>query len=290
MAHRLLLSEISSRIVRNPDRVPENVRLTQEKETLLITLYCRAMESKSTDPILRDAPAEAILDKIDYDFSKLEISRNAQLTTAIRAKQLDLWAQAFIAANPNATVLHLGCGLDSRPYRLTLPAGVRWYDVDYPEVIELRRRLYPEQSGYQMISTSVTEPGWLEAIPADNPALIIAEGLTMYLSEKDVKTLFQRIVAHFPTGQLAFDAYNSLGIRAARNHKSIRATGAVIGWGTDSPRELESWNPRLKFIEEWSFMGADGVNKLPPLPRFMLKLSSLIPKIKNLHRLLRYQF
>jgi O-methyltransferase len=157
-------------------------------------------------------------------------------------------------------------------------------------VIELRRNLYPEQAGYQMIGTSVTEPSWLEAILADKPALIIAEGLTMYLSELDIKALIQRIVAHFPSGQIMFDAYNSLGIRAAKNHKSIKATGAIIGWGTDSPRELESWSPRLKFVEEWSFMGADGVNKLPPLPRIMLKLSSLIPKIKYLHRLLRYQF
>jgi hypothetical protein len=63
-------------------------------------------------------------------------------------------------------------------------------------------------------------------------------------------TLVQRLVSHFPTGQIMFDAYNSLGLRAAKNHKSIKATGAVIGWGTDTPRELETWSPRLKFMEE----------------------------------------
>jgi O-methyltransferase involved in polyketide biosynthesis len=61
-------------------------------------------------------------------------------------------------------VLHLGCGLDSRVFRIDPLATVHWYDIDFPDVIELRRRLYPERHDYTLIPASVTEAGWLDAI------------------------------------------------------------------------------------------------------------------------------
>ena len=77
----------------------------------------------------------------------------------------------------SSTVLHLGCGLDSRVFRIDPPATVRWYDVDLPDVIDLRRRLYPERHDYELIATSVTDLRWLDGIPADRPVLVVAEGL-----------------------------------------------------------------------------------------------------------------
>ncbi|HBY99418.1 MAG TPA: hypothetical protein DEP84_36685 [Chloroflexi bacterium] len=128
----------------------EKVHFTTEKETMLMTLYGRALQSRSKDPILQDKWAEDAVNRIDYDFGKLKMREHRTLLIAIRAKQLDLWTTRYLADHPNATVLHLGCGLDSRIYRIDPPASVRWFDVDYPEVIELRRRLYPERAGYRM--------------------------------------------------------------------------------------------------------------------------------------------
>ncbi|MDO8873008.1 MAG: class I SAM-dependent methyltransferase [Methanoregula sp.] len=119
----------------------------------------------------------------------------------MRAKQLDQWTREFLTANPDSTVLNLGCGLDSRILRIDPPASVRWYDIDLPDVIELRRQLYPVRHDYVMIGSSVTEPGWLDGIPADRPVLVVAEGLLQYLSEKDVTALFCRITEKFPKGQ-----------------------------------------------------------------------------------------
>jgi O-methyltransferase involved in polyketide biosynthesis len=96
-------------------------------------------------PILGDKFADEVVRHIDFDFEKLKVPKGAEITLPMRAKHLDQWTREFLAANLVSTVLHLGCGLDSRVFRIGPPATVRWYDVDMPDVIELRRRLYPER-------------------------------------------------------------------------------------------------------------------------------------------------
>ena len=144
---------------------------------MLVTLYGRALETKRDDPILRDPEAVEAVQRIDYDFAGLKVRRHDVMAIAARAKVLDVWVEEFLANNPRANVLHLGCGLDSRVYRVNPSSDVLWFDVDYPEIIALRQRLFPERDNYQMIGSSVTDPGWLEQIPADRPAAIVAEGL-----------------------------------------------------------------------------------------------------------------
>ena len=137
----------------------EKIQFTKEKETMLVTLYGRALDSQSKGPILRDPAAEEAIQHIDYDFRALNVKWNDILAIAARAKVFDLWATEYLAKEPNAVVLHLGCGLDSRVYRIDPPPSVLWFDVDYPEVIELRRRLFPERAGSEMSASSVTELG-----------------------------------------------------------------------------------------------------------------------------------
>ncbi len=109
----------------------------------------------------------------------------------MRAKQLDDWSTDFLRRHPNAVVLHLGCGMDTRAFRLHPPETVQWFDVDQPNVIALRRKLYDDRDGYRMIGSSVTDEVWLDEIPTDRPMLMVAEGLVMYLTEPEVRTLLQ---------------------------------------------------------------------------------------------------
>ena len=155
----------------------ERVRLTNEKEPYLVTFYGKVLDSRAEDSILGDRFADEAARRIDFDFGTLKVPKGASISLPLRAGHLDQWTREFLAATPSATVLHLGCGLDSRAYRIDPPATVRWYDVDRPEVIDLRRRLYPERHNYAMIGASVTDLAWLDEIPAARPALVVAEGL-----------------------------------------------------------------------------------------------------------------
>ena len=145
-------------------------------------------------------------------------------------------------------MLHLGCGLDARFFRLDPGPGVEWYDVDYPDVADLRRQLYPTRDHYHVVAASVTDPAWLTDIPGDRPVLAIGEGLTMYLTQEDGVALLRRIVDHFPSGELQFDAFNRLGIKSQWTNTVVRRSGATLHWGIDGPDDIIKAVPGLRLL------------------------------------------
>src|SRR5512141_2936608 len=142
----------------------KKIRLTKEKETYLATLYGKAMDATAADPILGDRFAADAVARIDYDFKELKLPSGNEITLPMRALHFDQWTRAFLAANPKSTVLHLGCGLDTRVSRINPGPQIRWYDIDFPDVIALREQRYPQRDGYYQISSSVTDLTWLDAI------------------------------------------------------------------------------------------------------------------------------
>ncbi|MEV0974457.1 class I SAM-dependent methyltransferase [Microtetraspora glauca] len=268
----------------------EKVAFTGARQTLLATLYGRALDSRSDHPVLGDTMAEETVRRIAYDFTRFHLSRGEATGVAMRGRQFDEWTAQFLAAHPDATVVHLGCGLDGRVFRVAPPAGVRWFDVDYPEVVELRRRLYPERAGCRLIGSSVTDPEWTAEIPGDRPTLVVAEGLTMYLTAPTMEALVHRIIDRFPRGQFVFDAVSPLGIRAQRFNRALRAAGATLTWGLDDPRRLESWDPRFTLLTELAAVDLPWIDRLPPHYRIACRIMKLIPPIRRMGLLLRYRF
>lgn len=218
--------------------------------TNLVTLYLRAHESRSPHPILGDRTAAEAVERIDYDFKRIHRSSlpaSNQYLVALRAKRLDDWCAGFLRRQPEAVVLHLGCGLDGRAFRLAVPPSVSWFDLDQPGVIELRRRLYDDTEGYRMIGSSVTEPQWLEHVPPGRPTLIVAEGLLMYLAEGEVRQLLHRLTHRFDCGEMHFDTLSALAPVLSKLF-----TRGIIKWGIRDARELQAWNPRLRLLEQTS--------------------------------------
>lgn len=273
----------------------ERVSLTEERETLLITLAARAGDSRLPGSLLRDTFAAAAVDRIDYDFSKLKIDRDLMIGVSMRGHIFDTWTRDFLARHPEATVLHLGCGLDARVFRVYPRASVRWFDVDYPEVIALRRRLYPERDNYTMIGSSVTEPGWLEAVPADRPTMIVAEGLMMYLGPEAVPSLLARLLGKFPGGELAFDGFSRRGARLVQRHKSVKATGASLHWTIEDPRALAREFPKLELMTDYPAYDSRGydpkqVARMSWKGRLGVMLFGVMPSLARMSRMLRYRF
>jgi O-methyltransferase involved in polyketide biosynthesis len=266
------------------------VQLTGKKATLLATLYGRALDAQSPSPVLGDTMAAEAVGKIDFDFSTTGLRRGDDVAVALRARQLDGWAREFLTTHPTATVLHLGAGLDTRVYRLDPGPGVRWFDVDYPDVTDLRRQLYPSRPGYELIGSSVTDHAWLAHVRGDRPVLVVAEGLVMYLQEDEGKDLFQRVVDHFPSGQFVFDALSRRGIRLQRFNKAIQAAGATVSWGIDSCADLEAVHPRLRCVTALSAVDLDGFEKLTAGAWAMVKLAKVFPAIRRLAVFYRLDF
>ncbi len=233
--------------------------------TNLVTLYLRAHESRSQRTVLGDHAAAEAVDRIDYDFKRIHrtsLPASNQYLVALRAKQLDDWSSDFLARHPDAVVAHLGCGLDGRAFRIVPPPSVRWFDIDQPGVIELRRRLYPalpDTDHYRMIGSSVTDQQWLEQISTGHPALVVAEGLLMYLWETDVRQLIERLTGRFDSGEMLFDTLPPIAPRMSKLF-----TKGITKWGIRDARDMEKWNPRLRFLEQTSVLS--GYRQIPSAP------------------------
>ncbi|WP_406636808.1 class I SAM-dependent methyltransferase [Amycolatopsis sp. WGS_07] len=227
------------------------VDFTGVQSTMLVTLFLRARDTRDPRPILGDRFAAEAVEAIDYDWAKLAKPSIVRSRTgvALRARQFDTWAAEFLREHPDATVLHLACGMDSRAFRLDRPSGVRWFDVDLPDVVALRRKLYADGDGYRMLAASVTDSGWLAEIPADRPALILAEGLLMYLAEDDVRQLLRRLTGHFPSGTVIFDGVSPLTARTTQVLKKVLPPRwypyPVYLTAIRDEADLRRWNPAL---------------------------------------------
>ncbi|WP_029116128.1 class I SAM-dependent methyltransferase [Mycobacterium sp. URHB0044] len=267
-----------------------HVDLSGAPQTMLATFYAKALDAGLPEPILGDRLAKEIADRIDYDWSKTAITPGNSPSVTTRSAHFDDWARQFLAVNPDAVVLHLGCGLDGRFFRLDPGPGVEWYDIDYPEVATLRQQLYPTHDRYHVIAASVTDPAWFADIPRDRPTLMIGEGLTMYLTREDGTALLRRVVEHAPSGELQFDAFNRLGIKSQWMNAVVRRSGATLYWGIDGPDDIVDAVPGVRLLAWVSALETDTFKRLAWYYRAMTKVMTAVPALRYMAQYHRYAF
>jgi O-methyltransferase involved in polyketide biosynthesis len=266
------------------------VDLSGAAQTLLTTLYLKALDAEFERPVLGDRFARDAVNRLDYNWCELGISGRWAPLVTVRTAQYDIWARQFLAVHPDATVVHIGCGLDSRVFRVDPGPGVAWYDVDYPAVIELREQVYPSRAGYHLIATSATDPHWLNAIPADRPVLLLAEGISMYLTEAQGVELLAHVVDRFPSGEIQIDFYNWLGIRSQRAHKLNRKSGSTLHWAVNHPDDVLSRVPGLRLLTAVPFFDASTFERSSLPFRVARQVVRALPPVRTSLQYHRYAF
>jgi O-methyltransferase involved in polyketide biosynthesis len=262
------------------------VKLTPEQETLLITLYAKA---QTENPLFFDAKAREIVGRVDFDFARLKVPYKTVVLVCQRAKKLDAITREFLAEHAGGVVVQLGCGLDGRFWRVD-DGKVKWYDLDMPPVIELRKQFFAGDKRYQLIAASVTDMEWMDRVAAKGqPVLVVAEGLLMYLDEESVRRLVLQLRETFPGCRLAADVFSRMTARSATGHPSLKSTGASLGWGMDDPAEMESWAAGIRLLEEWYFSDDPDIDKLNLGYRLAYKLAGKLTMVRRAHRIVYFQ-
>jgi O-methyltransferase involved in polyketide biosynthesis len=247
--------------------------LTPVEDTLFLTLAGRALDHRSPRPILGDALADRIVRELDYDCGRFGLSASPIINIAHRAKKLDEVAAGFLAAHPDAVGLDLGAGLDTRVFRIDSPPTVDWYDVDLPGVVAARRQLIPRRPHAHDLTADLTDPHWLGGVPSDRPAVVVADGLMAFLADEEMRALLDRIVAHFPSGEIAFNGYTRFAVWAAKHyHGTQSVSGLMKSSGFDDPHEPERWNPRLTLVREILLTREPEVAQFPTVLRLWTQL------------------
>ncbi|MEV5839560.1 class I SAM-dependent methyltransferase [Nocardia sp. NPDC052112] len=227
---------------------------TPAQESLFLTLGGRALDSRLPRPFLGDTMADEVLGKTGYDLGKfpgLSPKMSKVFDIAVRTKRLDEVVRRFVADHPDAVVLDLGAGLDTRIMRVDPPPTVGWYDIDFPEVVVVRQQVLPEQVSAHSLGADLTDPNWLHDVPTGRPTVIVGDGLVGFLPQEAFVALLNRLTGNFPSGELAFNHYTTYAVRAVKRMRSTAViAGGVVNPGFNDPHEPEQWAARLRLVEE----------------------------------------
>jgi O-methyltransferase involved in polyketide biosynthesis len=229
-------------------------------ETLLIPLYNRAMESQRPDAIMKDEKAVALVTQMSYDFDQVRKIRMFEANKVARimlTREMDRYARDFLSRHPEAVVVHIGCGLDSRFERVAeRNSRVEWYDLDLPDVIGLRRKFIGDEGEhYHLLGCSVLEDAWLEAVKvhSQRPFLFLAENVLVYFREAQVKSLVLRLRDHFPGAELVFDGWTPFFVWLGNRQLSSSKFAGLLQWGFWRSQALEGWGEGIHLLGEWGF-------------------------------------
>lgn len=254
-------------------------------KTLYIPLYGKAY-ARSRGLLLQDEKAEQIWEAEGFRLKGKAKSKWLAYYMAMRSAVFDSWTDEQLRENADAVVLHLGCGLDSRCVRVDAPE-TPWYDVDFPEVIAQRKRYFAETENYRMIPSDIREEGWLREIPAGKTAIILMEGVSMYLQPEELREALKRWKSYFGEVRILLDSYTVFAAKASRHKNPIHAVGVSQVYGLEDPRELEQ-NTGLTFVREHEMTPDWLIDQLPKKEQWIFRKLFAGKLAKKIYRL--YEF
>ena len=253
-------------------------------KTLYIPLYGKSYVSNK-GLFLHDEKAEKIWASEGFVLKGKSKSKWLAYYMGIRSAVFDEWLQKQLATMPNAVVVHIGCGMDSRVIRIG-DQNHKWYDVDFAEVIEERKRYYDETDDYKMIAGDVRDCSWLSAIKEKQSAIVVMEGVSMYLTAAEMQNLAAILCAHFENIALLVDAYTTFAAKMSKRRNPINDVGVTEVYGIDDPQAYHT--DKLSFVKEHTMIPQKYVDELHGLERFIFAKLYAGGFSKKLYRLYEY--
>ena len=253
-------------------------------KTLYIPLYGKSCVSKK-GIILRDPKAEEIWAMEGFTLKGKSASKWLSYYMAMRAAVFDRWLRRQMEVMPEATVLHLGCGMDSRICRVGEQNHL-WYDIDFPDVIAQRKRYYPENQCYKMLAANVTEDDFLSGVGGES-AIVVMEGISMYLKPEQLQDLMARLCVRFEQVSVLMDCYTEFAAKASKYRNPINDVGVTEVYGMDEPKLLESSG--LCFRQERDITPPDLIDQLQGMEKTVFRKLYAGSIAREMYRLYEYQ-
>ena len=260
--------------------------MTNINRTLFIPLYGKAYVSRK-QIILNDPMAEKIWDKEAFPIGRRSRSRWLCYNMAMRARVFDDWTDEQLKEHPDALVLHVGCGLDSRCLRVREPY-VNWVDCDFPDVISARRNYYQETEAYHMTELNAADPEQVRSLPDARIAIVILEGISMYLNHAQLRGFFRTLQEKYGQVHILMDIYTVFGAKASKYKNPINEAGVTKVYGIDDIEGLLS-GLKIRFLREHSLTPARLVDELTGGERRIFKWLFTGRLYRRIYRLLELE-
>lgn len=255
-------------------------------KTSYIPLYGKAYVSRK-GIILQDIKAEEIWNAEGFELKGKSNSKWLAYYMGMRSAVFDDWLRTKMSDSKDSLVIHIGCGMDSRVERVGT-MNHSWYDVDFPEVIQERKRYYNESNVYHMIESDVRNNNWIMSIPKENKAIIVMEGVSMYLSLEELKRLLEDIQNHFEHVNILMDCYTEFAAKASKYKNPINDVGVTVVYGIDNPKLLED-NTGISFVREHEMTPDILIDELKGMEKIIFKKLFGGGISKKMYRLYEYK-
>ena len=253
----------------------EKVNVTGVPETMVQTLYARAKETRKKNAKINDEIAEELVKNLDYDFSKADKDKAMNYGVIARTIVLDRMVEQYLEKNTNTIVINIACGLDTRCYRMERKY-LHWYNVDLSETMKIRSQFLTETGPVYQIAKSAMDDSYVDDIDYHGEnVLVIIEGLTMYLCEKDIRKMFSIIEKSFTKVTVLVETMSPFVVKHMKE-KSIDQSNAKFLWGVKNGNELQKILPGFIFEKEVSLI--EGMKELHPI----YHLFGWIPLVRNI--------
>ena len=237
-----------------------DLKLGDVQTTALIPVAIKASESLRPNARVRDDVAVKMIEALGIDTAPYDKFLSHEGVIA-RTVMLDRMVKDFVAQNPDAVIVNMGAGFDNRFSRVD-NGKIFWFDLDLPDSIALRKKVFEERERDQMIEGSVLEDGWVGAVQKEikkrggektAPVLFLAEGLFMYFTLEEIAALLKVLKDNFPSGTLIAEQNNPMLVKHQKYHDTVNATNAVFKSGTWSAQEFAALCPGMTLVDERSF-------------------------------------
>lgn len=254
-------------------------------KTLFIPLYGKSYVSKK-GLFLEDKKAEEIWAAEGFKLKGKSKSKWLAYYMGIRSAVFDAWVKSKMRSESGAVVIHIGCGLDSRVLRVGA-FNQHWYDVDFPEVISERERYFAQTDSYRMLAGDAREPRWLNDIPKARHAVVVMEGVSMYLGNEELCALFEALSERFEKISLLMDCYTVMAAKMSKYKNPINDVGVTVVYGLDDPTIVERGG--LRFINEHNMTPSEYVDQLGGMEKRIFRKIYAGSFAKKLYRLFEYE-
>ena len=228
-----------------------NLQFGDIQETALIPLAIKASETARPNARIKDLKAKEIIDSLGVDVSKFDpfLSHEGVVArTILYREQL----KELLNKYPDALCINLGCGFDDK-FSQVDNGSVQWFDVDLPDQIAVRRKVYEDRERCVMLEGNALNGDWTRSIPKADMVIVVMEGVLEYFSKEQVKTCLNMLCDSFPHGYLLAELHSPFLEKNSKHHDAVKNTNATFGWGTKSGREYLELEPRMTLVSETSY-------------------------------------
>ena len=221
------------------------------QEPALIPLAIKASETARPNARIKDYKAKEIIDTLGVDVSKFDPFMSHEGVVA-RTIMYRAELRRLIEEYPDALCINLGCGFDDK-FSQVDNGKITWFDVDLPDQIAVRRKVYEDRERCTMLDGSALDGEWTKSLPKRDMTIVVMEGVLEYFSKEQVKTCLNMLCDSFPHGYLLAELHSPFLEKNGSHHDAVKNTNAKFGWGTKSGKEYLPLEPRLSFVSEQSY-------------------------------------